>query len=297
MLGTTGAKTYLAPGFFLVTRYMTMIFSDRQLAQRLERTEARANASIVEAHCLLQPASNATWIEVAGAYAMFDGEDSPLTQSFGLGLFGEVGAAELTQIERFFGDRQVPVYHEVSPMADAALLEMLPTRGYRPVEYTNVLYRPLSPDSHSTPGSDSQVSTRRIKPEEGTLWAQTAAAGWSTEGREIGEFILQLGQIMVRSVGTESFLAELDGEPVAAAGLFVHEDVALLMGASTVPAGRRQGAQSALLAGRLRYAAEQGCTLAMMGALPGSQSQRNAEKNGFRIAYTRIKWQLEGAAT
>jgi len=29
-----------------------------------------------------------------------------------------------------------------------------------------------------------------------------------------------------------------------------------------------------------------------MGALPGSASQRNAERNGFRIAYTRIKWRL-----
>jgi hypothetical protein len=32
----------------------------------------------------------------------------------------------------------------------------------------------------------------------------------------------------------------------------------------------------------------------MMGAAPGSVSQRNAEKNGFRIAYTRTKWQLTG---
>jgi hypothetical protein len=30
----------------------------------------------------------------------------------------------------------------------------------------------------------------------------------------------------------------------------------------------------------------------MMGAQPGSASQRNAERHGFRIAYTRIKWQL-----
>jgi hypothetical protein len=30
----------------------------------------------------------------------------------------------------------------------------------------------------------------------------------------------------------------------------------------------------------------------MMGAAPGSASQRNAERQGFRIAYTRIKWQL-----
>jgi hypothetical protein len=33
----------------------------------------------------------------------------------------------------------------------------------------------------------------------------------------------------------------------------------------------------------------------MMGAEPGSASQRNAERQGFRIAYTRIKWHLPPA--
>jgi hypothetical protein len=74
--------------------------------------------------------------------------------------------------------------------------------------------------------------------------------------------------------------------------LFIDEDAAVLAGASTVPAGRKQGAQTALLDARLRFAAEKGCRIAVMGAVPGSQSQRNAEKNGFRIAYTRTKWML-----
>ena len=43
---------------------------------------------------------------------------------------------------------------------------------------------------------------------------------------------------------------------------------------------------------RLRFAAEHGCRLAMMSSLPGSQSQKNAQKNGFEIAYTRTKWHL-----
>ncbi len=30
----------------------------------------------------------------------------------------------------------------------------------------------------------------------------------------------------------------------------------------------------------------------MMVAQPGSGSHRNAERNGFRVAYTRTKWQL-----
>ena len=69
--------------------------------------------------------------------------------------------------------------------------------------------------------------------------------------------------------------------------------VALFAGASTVPAMRRRGLQYALLAARMQYAIEKQCDLAMMGALPGSSSQRNAERHGFRIAYTRIKWQRE----
>ncbi len=88
------------------------------------------------------------------------------------------------------------------------------------------------------------------------------------------------------------FLAELDDKPISAGMLFIYDEVAILAGASTVPEGRRQGAQNALLDARLKFAREKGCTIATMGALPGSQSQRNAEKNGFRIAYTRTKWML-----
>jgi len=87
------------------------------------------------------------------------------------------------------------------------------------------------------------------------------------------------------------FLAELDGRAIATAVLSIYDGVAHLAGASTIPDGRRRGAQNALLDARLRFAAERGCDLALMGAAPGSGSQRNAERNGFRIAYTRVKWQ------
>jgi hypothetical protein len=69
-------------------------FSDLALARRLERAEASRNAAFVETRAELQPGLQATWTEVAGAYAMFDGLDSPLTQSFGLGLFETIGPAE-----------------------------------------------------------------------------------------------------------------------------------------------------------------------------------------------------------
>ncbi len=108
----------------------------------------------------------------------------------------------------------------------------------------------------------------------------------------LSDFMFELGQISAQCTGGFPFLAEIENTPAAAGMLFIHDNVALLAGASTIPIKRRQGAQLALLDARLRFAAEQGCTLAMMDALPGSQSQRNAEKNNFRIAYTRTKWQL-----
>ena len=76
-----------------------MIYSDRNLSKRIERTEAHVNASFIESRAKLSPKSGAEWIEVAGAYAMFDGAHSPCTQTFGLGMFEEVTSAELEEIE------------------------------------------------------------------------------------------------------------------------------------------------------------------------------------------------------
>jgi GNAT superfamily N-acetyltransferase len=72
----------------------------------------------------------------------------------------------------------------------------------------------------------------------------------------------------------------------------LHQGVALFGGASTVPEMRRRGLQATLLEARMRYAFQQGCDLAMMVTETGSQSQRNAERKDFRIAYTRTKWRL-----
>lgn len=86
------------------------------------------------------------------------------------------------------------------------------------------------------------------------------------------------------------FAAEFDGQLAATGGVMVCGDVGVLAGASTIPEFRRRGAQNALLTARLKAVRERGCDIAMMAAEPGSASQRNAERNGFRIAYTRTKW-------
>jgi len=269
---------------------MNYPFADIELALRLERTESRSNVEFVEARARAFPERGATWIEVAGANAMFDGVGSPLTQTFGLGLFQPTTAADLEALEEFFRSRRAEVFHEVCPLADPTVFALFNERGYQPIEFSNVLYRPISPDLRLQAHINERVKVRVIRKNEVTLWAQTALEGWS-ESPEVADFLRDLGQVIAHS-DSSSFLAELDGQPVAAGSLTIADDVALLAGASTIPKARRQGAQLALLEGRLRYAAAQGCSVAMMAAMPGSGSQRNAERHGFRIAYTRTKWQL-----
>ncbi len=222
---------------------------------------------------------------------MYDGVKSPITQTFGLGLFDPVTDSEMDRIEKFFRERGAPVYHEVSPMADIDLVKLLNQRGYHPMELTSVMFRPIGAGIKLTGVKNEKVSVRLAEVHESESWAQTAAKGWS-EQIEFADSILDLCRISAQRPVAWSFFAELDGRPIATGALNMYGGVALLAGASTIPEARRQGAQLALLENRLRYAAERGCDLAMICALPGSASQRNAERQGFRIAYTRIKWQL-----
>jgi GNAT superfamily N-acetyltransferase len=266
-------------------------FSDLALAQRLEKTEARSNAQFVEARARAFPESGARWLEVAGAYAMYDGATSPVTQTFGLGMFQPATNADLAVIERFFRERGAEVFHEVCPLADPSVLPLLNERGYHPMEFTSVLYRPIDNNLHLSASRNSRIQVRLIADGEQELWAEKSAQGWSEFG-ELADFVREIGKVLVHKREESCFLAELDGRPIATGAMSICDGVALLAGASTIPEGRKQGAQFALLESRLRYAAYQGCNIATMGALPGSGSQRNAERHGFRIAYTRVKWQL-----
>ena len=198
----------------------------------------------------------ALWTEIGGTRCMFDTPESPLTQTFGLGLFEPVTAAIMDEIERFFQNHGAPVWHEVSPLRETACV------------------------------------VRRAEAGESAAWAQLAKEGWDP-GPELAGFFADFGAVAAVKRNMMPFFAEVDGTLSATGALNIHDDTALMAGASTVPQARGRGAQQSLLAYRLHYAAQQGCSLAQMGALPGSASQRNAQRNGFQIAYTRIKWQLK----
>lgn len=279
-----------------------VLSADLSLARRFERAEADACRRYVEARTRVQPDVAASWIEVGGTYAMFDGVNSPLTQTFGLGLFEPASAEQLERLERFFVERGATTYHEVSPLADRAL-GALHARGYEPFESSNVLYQPLvlhqpflGPGGRPVSATGSPPPHVRLTdPSDQEAWARAAAEGWS-DTPELQAFMLEFGTVTAAADGMSAFVAELDGRVIATAAMMQHQGVALLAGASTIPSARGQGAQNALLIARLQAAIEHGCDVAMIVTSPGSRSQRNAERNGFRVAYTRLKWRLTAAS-
>ena len=173
-------------------------FADHALSRRLERAEGYACAQFAESRRRLFPDSGVDWIECAGAYAVFDGVDSPITQTFGLGLFEQLKPETLDTIERFFRDHKAPVFHEVSPHVGVDALNLLCERNYRPIEISNVLYR-LAEQPANELQPDIQVHA--INSNEARLWTDINMRGWAHEHPELRDFVSQIGEISLSARG------------------------------------------------------------------------------------------------
>ena len=264
------------------------MFADLELARRLERTEGAAGAAFVGAR-----RQGSEWAHRHGVYMMFDGANSPLTQTFGLGILEPATDEVLSEIEEFFGRHQAAVNHEVCPLAGVPLLQSLVKRRYIPCEVSNVLFLDLR-ENQPAVQLNPELTVRVAGADDLDDYARVLALGWS-DAVEFAPQIKEMAYMMATSEGYAAFLVQRGREFIAAAGLFLHEGIALLAGASTIAEERGHGAQRAVLAARLDYARKHGCGVAMMVVEPGSASQRNGERNGFSIAYTRTKWRRSAA--
>jgi ribosomal protein S18 acetylase RimI-like enzyme len=83
------------------------------------------------------------------------------------------------------------------------------------------------------------------------------------------------------------FFARRNGELAGGANMRLHDGIAQLAGATTLPEHRRRGVQTELLRARLVHAAKAGCDLAVVTTQPGSVSQKNVMREGFSLLYVR----------
>jgi ribosomal protein S18 acetylase RimI-like enzyme len=92
--------------------------------------------------------------------------------------------------------------------------------------------------------------------------------------------------------GWRLYLARVEGQPAGAAVLTVGDGIGYLANTSTLSEYRGRGVQTALIARRLADASAVGVELVCSGTAFGSQSQRNLERAGLQVAYTKAVWRL-----
>lgn len=264
-------------------------FPDHALAARVEAAHAHASAEFAETLGRRRPETGATSARLAGGLAGFAGAGSPLSQAAGAGMGGAVDADEFDRLTAFFHTRGAPAKVEACPLADPSLWRLLGERGYRACEFENVMTRTFD-DLEGGP-MPAGLAARASTPAETGLVGSIVAAGFFGDG-ELPPALRDIFEVMTHQPSTTSFVCHVDGAPAAAGAVVIHEGVASLAGAATLPAYRNRGAQSALLRTRLAFAASKGCDLAVVCAAPGSGSMRNALRRGFAVAYTRISMQL-----
>lgn len=270
-----------------------MPFADIELARRLETTDALAGIEFARAWAHQNSFTGEVFLPVAGGYAGFGGVDSPLTQAFGLGLSGAVTEADMAAIEEFYRAHGAPVNIETCPLADPSLLKLLNERGYRPIEYSNVLVRELTQaDSRAWADPTTKVRVRRAGLDEAESYSLLVTKSF-LENTEIPPGLTDVFLSCFHAERAFFFFAEIDGNPAGGGMMSIHRGVASFGGAGTLPEFRNRGAQKALLLARLAAAAESGCDLAMVATGPGTGSQRNVERAGFRVVYTRTKFLKE----
>ena len=258
-----------------------MVFADLPLARRIETAEA-ANARGCTA---IHP--EAATLDVAGGCAVFVGADSPLSHAVGIGLNGPVTGLEIDRLEAFYHSRGGKVSLEICPLAEAGMVATLGDRGYRVTEFNNVLVKRLA--------GVTIVLTPRVRralPDETDIWSHTVGRGFFEE-HELTTEEMDVGRAICAMPGALCYLAVTEsGELAAGAAAAVYSGLATLFADSTITRHRRGGLHRELIAARVNEALAQGCDLATASTLPGSGSQRNYERMGFEVVYTRIT--LEG---
>jgi len=258
--------------------------ADTALARRIEGAAVVDRIGYAEAAHQNGVFPAARTLRIGGGVATWLSVGNVVNGSVGLGMSGPVAVEEVDRLVEFFESRGALPTLDICPHADSSLLSALQRRGFALSDFEGVLYQPLPTPRQPRPAPGVRVSVARTQAERST-WADLAARGFSDDKPTAADRALSTS-ISTRADAIH-LIGYLDGQPAGTGMLYLADGVADFSGDSTLPVMRNRGVQSAILAERLRIASRAGCDLAVIGASPGGTSQRNQERAGFRIAYTR----------
>ncbi len=216
------------------------------------------------------------------------GLGSPIGRATGLGLDQAFTAEDLDRVEQFYRSHNAPSQVDLCPLHDPTVFEMFKERGYGIAELNNVLYRRLDPNETLPAVPAGLRDSPWTYTEEARELGGIVERAFFPEGAP--EAFQDLLTPLYQMEGAVTFAAIVGGQAVACgAGLLIPQHrVFALCGAGTAAEFRGRGLQTALLCARLAAAAEAGCEYAVVVTNGGSASQRNCERLGFRVAYSKV---------
>jgi GNAT superfamily N-acetyltransferase len=226
------------------------------------------------------------WEEFCGGHLVFVARRSLVGRAHALGFAGEVTPEQIQHVEDFYFQREADAQIDVCPYAHPSLFEAVNRRGFQVAEFNQTLARWIVPGEVFA-ARCSDFSVRVVRGNEAQEWsAVLAQVFFEDHAPQFGKFFLP----WVNEKNALCLGAFIDGKMVGGAGgLIVPEHkMAGFFGAATLPAFRGRGIQSALMLERLRIVQQAGCDLAVTLTMPGTTSQRNVERAGFRTAYTKV---------
>ncbi len=264
-----------------------MEFVDKAFARRLEAAEEIPQVYYARLYQKLRPEINAAAQPIGGGHMIFAGVGSLIGRAVGLGFDGPASPADLDRLEEFYRSRGAPAQIDVCPLTDSGLMEMVKEHGYGLLELNNVLYRRLAGEELIGPAPEG-ARIRAGRREEAETFCGILQRSFFPQGDAPNDFAAMVAPLF-QMEGALTFVAEVEGKTVACgAGLVIPErKVVALFGAGTLAEFRGRGLQTTLLRLRMQVAAQAGCDVAVIVTQGGATSQRNAERLGFRVAYSK----------
>jgi len=260
---------------------------DKALARRFESVEEVPQVEYALVFQKTRPEIGAAVEEICGGHMVFAGLGSPIGRATGAGLDRAFTAEDLERVERFYASHHAPSQVDLCPMHGPEVFELFKERGYAVAELNNVLYRKLNV-GEKFPPAPAGCEVRRSPIEEAQVTGAIVESAFFPDGapeayRGLITPLYQMKQAL-------AFAATVDGKLVACGtGLVIPEHrVFALCGAGTLAGFRGRGLQTALLRARLAAAVDAGCEYAVVVTQGGTTSQRNAERLGFRVAYSKV---------
>ncbi len=259
-------------------------------AARLEGIWARHAVAHAEALRAADPSWGTTWFELADGLVVLQGAGLYVNRALALGLAAPVAPSHLDELERAAAVVGVAPAVDVVASTDAALVSLLPDRGYAPGGAVRVMTMRL--DVESAMEAVDGIVVRPVTPDELPVWQQVSRDAWahtSPTARQASDAYAAAAHATAGERLMLAFAAD-DGRPLGCASLIVRDGMATLGGMSTLQAERGRGVQRALVAQRIRMASDAGCDLVASSAVVGGASERNLLRLGFTSQYVKTTW-------